>query len=296
MTGDDPRHLLTVDLEEWFVVESLRDRVSFDDWPSLPSTIVSTTELLLDLFATQGVTATFFILGWCAERFPALMREVVAAGHDIGCHSYAHRRVDQLTPEAFREDTVRAVDAIGQATGVRPVGYRAPTWSINNRTPWAFDILVELGFEYDSSLFPIKHDLYGVPNGPRRPFRMTTESGQRLEEIPASTVRWGGNNHPVGGGGYLRHAPYWYSRWAVRKLEQEGLPANVYLHPWEFDPNPPRLGGLSWLQRIRAYGSTDLLANKLSRLVSEFSFAPIAVWRAAQRRQPIGFERRSSAP
>jgi polysaccharide deacetylase family protein (PEP-CTERM system associated) len=284
------RNVLTVDLEEWFVVEVLAGRYTPDDWPKLPATVVRNTRRLLELFHRKDRRATFFVLGWCAEQYPQLMREIVDAGHEIACHSYYHVRVDSLTPEQFRHDTTRVLDAVVAATGVKPIGYRAPSWSLNPSTTWAFEILSELGFEYDSSIFPIKHDLYGVPGAPRNIFKMSLTGGKTLWEVPASTIRFLGQNLPVTGGGYLRHSPYWYSRAMIRKLNREGLPAIVYIHPWELDPDLPKIEGLSAMQRFRTYGSTSVLAMKLERLLGDFDFVSMSEYVMATTRRKIGFE------
>jgi polysaccharide deacetylase family protein (PEP-CTERM system associated) len=284
-------NLLTVDMEEWFSVEALAGLYSSDNWDSLTSTLERNCNRLLRLFDRKNVQATWFALGWCAERHPALLRGILDAGHEIACHSYSHRRVNSMTPDQFRLDTQRAIDAITGACGVRPIGYRAPSWSINNTVPWALQMLAELGFEYDSSIFPIKHDLYGMPTGPRRPFKMKFDNGKYLYEIPASTQRLLGQNLPLGGGGYLRHSPYWYSRAMIRRLNGQGQAAIVYIHPWEIDPNPPRVEGLSPVQRFRTYGSTDVLEQKLSRLLDDFRFTTMSDHIRLTARNRIGFER-----
>ena len=227
---------------------------------------------------------------------PDLMRRIAYYGHEIACHSYGHVQVSDLTPMQFRKDTTRAMEAITGATGITPIGYRAPSWSINDSVPWAFEVLAELGFEYDSSIFPIKHDLYGMPTGPRSLFRMQFENGRALYELPASTQRIFAQNLPLGGGGYLRHSPYWYSRWMIRRLNRQGQPVVVYIHPWEIDPEPPEIPGLSALQRFRMYGSTALLEQKLENLLSEFEFTTMVDYIRYVTRNPIGFERREDAP
>ncbi|MEW5796401.1 MAG: XrtA system polysaccharide deacetylase [Candidatus Zixiibacteriota bacterium] len=284
-------NLLTVDLEEWFVVEALADRFAPEDWVGLPSTLQRNVMRLLRLFARQDVQATWFVLGWCAERHPALINRIAEQGHEVACHSYSHRMIDRLSPDEFRLDTRRAINAITEATGIRPVGYRAPSWSMSDRVPWAFEILAELGFEYDSSIFPIKHDLYGMPDGPRHLFRMTFSNDRFLYELPATTIRRWGQNVPVGGGGYLRHSPYWYTRHMMRKVNDSGHPVMVYVHPWELDPDPPAMSGLSLSQRLRSYGSTGILEQKLDRLLSDFTFVPVIEYIRAVTRQRIGFER-----
>ena len=285
----DQLNLLTVDLEEWFVVEALTSRMEHDRWDDLPSTVEMNVRRLLNLFRRKQVRATWFVLGWVAERYPQLVQDVQSEGHEVACHSFYHRRIDTMQPEEFRADTQRAMRAIQAAIGRRPVGYRAPSWSINNKIPWAFSILAELGFEYDSSIFPIKHDIYGMPEGPREMFRMEFDNGLFLYEIPASTWRLFGKNLPIAGGGYLRHCPYWYSRRVIRKLNRAGRPAVVYIHPWEIDPEPPRVEGLSLLQRLRAYGSTDILAVKLEHLLDDFRFTTVTHYIRHTRQRRIGF-------
>ena len=285
-------NLLTVDLEEWFVVEALSEYYNSGQWDELSSTLERNCHQLLRLFDRKSVRATWFILGWCAERHPDLMRRIAYYGHEIACHSYRHQQVGRLSPEEFRADTLKAVEAITGATGIRPIGYRAPSWSLNDSVPWAFEMLAELGFEYDSSIFPIKHDLYGMPTGPRSLFRMQFNNGKFLYELPASTQRILGQNLPFGGGGYLRHSPYWYSRWMIRRLNRRGQPVVVYIHPWEIDPDPPQIPGLTPLQRIRMYGSTGLLEHKLDRLLTEFEFTTMVDYIRYATRNPIGFGRR----
>lgn len=282
-------NILTVDLEEWFVAEALASRLSRDEWDSLPSTVEKTTRLLLSLFAQKNVRGTFFILGWCAERYPQLMQEVVDQGHEIACHSYWHRRVDSLDADTFREDTKLAVDALMKSVAIKPKGYRAPSWSMNDSTPWAFKILAELGFEYDSSIFPIKHDIYGMPHGPRQIFRMQFDGGEVMHEVPASTIRVFGKNLPIGGGGFLRHSPYWYTKRQIKKLNASGQPVVVYIHPWEVDHDPPRISDLSAMQKFRSYGSTEHVIAKLARLLDDFEFTTMQDYLHEQRRGQIGF-------
>lgn len=282
-------NILTVDLEEWYVAEALATLLSRDEWASLPSTVEKNTRILLDLFDHKNVSATFFILGWCADQHPELMREISDRGHEIACHSYYHRRVSTLDAATFREDTVKAVAAITNASGVKPKGYRAPSWSMNDSTPWAFQTLSELGFEYDSSIFPIKHDIYGMPHGPRHMFRMQFDENKILYEIPASTFRLFGKNLPIGGGGFLRHSPYWYTRQQIRKLNKAGHPVIVYIHPWEVDNNPPRVHNLSAIQRFRSYGSTAHVVPKLARLLDDFEFSSMYTYIQQHKRKQIGF-------
>ena len=283
-------NILSVDLEEWFVVEALAGRYTFEQWPTLTSTVVKNSHRLLNLFQRYDVRATWFVLGYVAETYPALIREIADAGHEIACHSHRHVKVDLLDENSFRKDTSQALRAIEQAVGAKPKGYRAPSWSISHRTPWAYKVLAELGFLYDSSIFPIKHDLYGAPDSPRELFRMTFDTGQTLWEMPCTTYRFLGQNIPLAGGGYLRHSPYWYSRMMIRKLNARGEPAMIYVHPWELDPHPPRIEGLTALQRFRTYSSTAMLEIKLERLLSEFQFTTVVDHVLAYPRKRIGFE------
>ncbi len=283
-------NILTVDLEDWFVVENLKQNIDSNQWETLPSRIENNTHLLLKVFNRHNVRATFFTLGWIADRHPNLINEIAHLGHEIACHSYGHIRVDCLSPDSFRDDTRRALDAITRACGIMPIGYRAPSWSINSSIPWAFEILAELGFQYDSSIFPIKHDIYGEPTAPRNIFRMKLKSGRSIFEIPASTIQLFGRNIPVCGGGYLRHSPYWYTAKMIRKLNRNGSPGMVYMHPWEFDKDQPRTEGLSAFQKFRQYGSISTLGKKIEKLLSDFDFIPAGDYINSVKRKKIGFE------
>ena len=288
MTGF--RNIFTVDLEEWFVVEILSGRFSADDWRSLESTVIDNSLSLLDLLKKKKVKATWYTLGWVADEYPDLIQEIFQNGHEIACHSYYHRRVDRLDREGFRRDTQKAVDAIVKAIGDRPYGYRAPSWSISPTIPWAFETLGELGFLYDSSIFPIKHDLYGWPQGPRHIFKVELKQGGTLWEVPATTFRMFGQNMPVGGGGYFRHSPYWYSRRIIKRLNDQGHPAVFYVHPWEIDPSPPHLNHLSPLQKFRSYSSTSIMERKLGKLLDDFSFTTVADYLNLFKKRRIGFQ------
>ncbi len=286
-----PINLLSVDLEEWFVVEVFSGRYSEKQWDSLPSTVIINSRRLLELFRRKNVRATWFVLGWCAKKYPDLMREIVDNGHEIGCHSYTHKRVDSMSRESFKEDTEKAMEAITKAIGSPPRGYRAPSWSISASNSWAFETLANLGFEYDSSIFPIKHDLYGMPEGPRSMFKMAFDSGKYLWEIPSSTYRLLGRNIPVSGGGYLRHSPYWYSKLMIDRMNAKGDPVLIYVHPWEIDPDPPPVDNLSVMQKFRMSGSVKVFRHKMERLLSDFRFTNLADYIQKTSRRKIGFER-----
>jgi polysaccharide deacetylase family protein (PEP-CTERM system associated) len=253
--------VVSVDVEDYFHAESFSDIVERSKWDSYSSRVEANTQVLLELLAKLNVHGTFFVLGWVAERFPALVREIAAGGHELACHSYWHRLIYKLEPAEFREDTRRAKSIIEQVSGQPVRGYRAPTYSVIDRSVWALEILTELGFTYDSSIFPIRHDRYGMPDAPRSPFRFQTPSGP-MTEFPITTFRLAGHNMPVGGGGYLRLLPEFYTRLGLARVHSEGIPIVIYIHPWEIDPEQPRLAGrLS--SRLRHY-------TNLSRTLDRF--------------------------
>lgn len=266
------RNVLSVDVEDYFHVEAFSHIVGRADWDSYPSRVETNTRRLLDLMDEAGVKATCFILGWVAERKPHLVQEIVRRGHEPACHSYWHRLIFRLSPAEFREDTIRAKDCIEQAAGEPVYGYRAPTFSITEKSSWAPEILAELGFRFDSSIFPVKHDIYGVPHAPRAPFRLETPCGP-IAEYPMSTFRfWTAANLPVGGGGYLRIFPYWYTNAGVRRAWREGLPIITYVHPWEIDPEQPRIA-VHLRSRLRHYTNLAKTAGRLRKLLSIAPFS-----------------------
>jgi polysaccharide deacetylase family protein (PEP-CTERM system associated) len=266
--------LLSIDVEDYYHVEAFADRISRRDWSDFPSRVRSNTQRALRIFEEYRCRATFFVLGWVAERDPALVREIVDAGHEVACHGYSHRRVSTLTPTEFREDLRRARGVIEDAAGIRIFGYRAPSFSIGRSNSWALEILCEEGFLYDSSIFPIRHDLYGFPGSPRFPYRLRFGLNQTLVEIPMSTVRVGGMTYPTGGGGYLRLLPMPYTRWTIRHIhEKEHQPFVLYFHPWELDPEQPRIAG-SWKSRFRHYTGLGRMESRLRELLKRGHFQP----------------------
>jgi polysaccharide deacetylase family protein (PEP-CTERM system associated) len=266
------QHIMSVDVEDYFQVEAFSGSVTPQSWESWPSRVVANTRRVVDLFARHNAKATFFFVGWVAEQFPSLVRDVMAQGHEIGCHGYWHRPVYSMTPEQFREDTRRALDAIQQASGAEVLGYRAPTWSITNRSLWALDVLADLGFVYDSSIFPIRHDLYGIPDAPRTAYVHTCANGKTLREFPPATIRFGGMNWPAAGGGYLRIFPLRYTFWVLQQMEKQfGEPAVIYFHPWEIDPDQPRIDG-PLKSRLRHYTNIDLMEERLGALLNTWRF------------------------
>jgi len=274
-------NIISVDVEEYFHPSEVGRFAPMDQWDSLPSRVEEPTRRMLELFARHDTRGTFFILGWVAERYPHLIREIADAGHEIGCHSYAHRLVYDLTPEEFRDDTMRAIAAIEKACGVIPRAYRAPSYSITPRSMWAIEILVQCGFTYDSSIFPISHDRYGIPGFGSQARILRTPSGA-IVEVPIATVKLSGRRvAPEGGGAYLRLLPYRYSAAGIRRMNDvEEQPACVYLHPWEIDPEQPRLAQ-GWIARARTYGGLRGMERKLERLVTDFRFSTLGKVHAA---------------
>ena len=267
--------MLSVDVEDYFHVEAFADRIKYRQWPDFPSRVRANTHRVLELLGEYGCRATFFVLGWVAERDPKLIREIAEAGHEVACHSYSHRRVNLLTPADFREDLRRARAVIEEAAGVRILGYRAPTFSIGRDNLWALEILSEEGFLYDSSIFPIRHDLYGFPGFPRFPHRLQLQSARTMFEIPMTTTRVGGICCPAGGGGYLRLLPMQYTRWALRRVHRKDRrPFVVYFHPWELDPDQPRIAG-SWKSTFRHYVGLGVMEKRLRELLARGPFEPL---------------------
>ncbi len=266
-------NVLSFDVEEHFQVHAFEHDISRSTWDRQPSRVEANTRLVLRLLAEHHVTATFFILGWVAQRHPGLVEAIAAGGHEIATHGHAHELVYRLTPDEFARDLDESLHAIGRALGRDVVrGYRAPGFSITKDSLWALDELVRQGLAYDSSIFPLSaHDRYGIPGAQR--FAHTLDNG--LCEIPASTVRVARLNVPVAGGGYFRLYPLWATEGAIRRLNSEGQPAVVYLHPWEFDPGQPRVAGASARSRFRHYSNLGQTAARLRALLERFSFSSV---------------------
>jgi polysaccharide deacetylase family protein (PEP-CTERM system associated) len=265
---------LTFDIEEYFQVEAFKTFVGFDDWDGFPSRVTPQTDRLLDLLASRGVTATFFVLGWIAERHSALLQRIHECGHEVACHGQAHQVISAMTPDEVRADVRRAKQTIEDAIGAPIFGYRAPTFSVVRQTLWALEILAEEGFTYDSSIFPIHHDRYGIADAYRFPHQIQLNGGGSIVEFPLTTVAFAGQRLPFSGGGYFRLLPYAAIRAGLRHLNRrEKQPAIVYIHPWEIDPDQPRLP-VRGLNRFRHYVNLRAMAGKLERLLDDFSFGP----------------------
>lgn len=266
---------LTVDVEEHFQVSAFEGVIRREEWDSMPSRVEANTDRLLDLFDEIMVRATFFTLGWVARRHPALVRRIADRGHEVASHGDSHRLIYTQSPEEFRQETRDSRRVLQDASGQPVVGYRAASFSITRRNRWALDILAEAGFTYDSSVFPVVHDRYGVPGAPRFAHRLRTPGGSTLLEFPPSTVRLGRVVLAMAGGGYLRLYPAAATRWAIRRLNRrEGLPAMVYMHPWEVDPGQPRVAA-SWSRRFRHYVGLSGTMRKIRELATEHRFGPV---------------------
>jgi polysaccharide deacetylase family protein (PEP-CTERM system associated) len=274
-TSVSPRtHILSVDVEDYFMVEAFSATVDRKLWDRHESRVVASMHRVLDLFDQYDVRATFFFVGWVAHKFPELVRAVHSRGHELACHSYWHRTIYSLTPEEFKEDTIAAIHAIEDASGIQVRGYRAPSWSITKDSIWALDILAELGFTYDSSIYPIYHDLYGFPGAQRFPYKLTCSKNRLLQEFPPPTVQFLGQNLPGAGGGYLRILPLAYTRWFFEKFEKDYQESVVvYLHPWEIDPHQPRITG-TLKSQLRHYTNLDIMMTRLEFVLSRYAFQP----------------------
>lgn len=264
---------LTIDVEDYYHVSAFDSVIGYENWSSQESRIEDNVGQMLDILAQEGVRATFFVLGWVAEHFPDTILAIHRAGHEIATHGYAHQLIYEQSPQEFRADLRRSLDVIEGLIGERVLGYRAPSFSITEQSMWAVEILDAFDLRYDSSIFPTEplvHSRYGLPGSPNQPYRIRGD----LWEFPITTFRLLGRDLPVGGGGWLRHYPYPLTRWGLRRVNADGRPAVVYVHPWELDPGQPRLNGSRWSQFLH-YRNLDKTAQRLRALCRDFQFAPI---------------------
>ena len=265
------RNALSVDVEDWFQVGAFETVIDRKDWDSLECRVERNTDAVIALFDDAGIKGTFFTLGWVAERYPALMRRIVRAGHELASHGYGHDRVFTLTPQQFAADIERTRKLIEDMSGALVTGYRAPSFSIDQRTPWAHEILAEQGYTYSSSVAPVKHDHYGWAEAPRFAFRPV--AGSDFLEVPVTTAQLGPKRLAAGGGGFFRLLPYAFSRWAIRQVnDDEQRPAIIYFHPWEIDPDQPRVANAPIKSKLRHYTKLDVMAAKLKRLPKDFQW------------------------
>lgn len=273
--GKDVLNAFSVDVEDWFQVSDFEDQVSLEEWDRYESRVVGNTRRLLKLLNEFGVKGTFFVLTWNAERYPHLVEEIAAAGHEVATHGYAHRLVYEQGKDLYRRDLERSQEILTRILGHPVRGYRAPSFSVTAKSMWALDVMLECGIEYDSSIFPVKDSLYGVPGALRFPFVIHSQGARQLIEFPMTTARVGRRNLPLGGGAYLRLLPYQYMRWGMRRVNREGQSAIVYLHPWEIDPEQPRLRSRGKRGFSTHYVNLRAMEGKLRRLLSDFRFAPV---------------------
>jgi polysaccharide deacetylase family protein (PEP-CTERM system associated) len=266
------KNAFTVDVEDYFQVEGFAGAIDRSSWEGFRTRVGGSTATLLDMLARHKVHATFFVLGWVARKHPEIVRRIAASGHEVASHGMSHRLVYTQAPEEFRRET-RDAKALLEDLAQKPVvGYRAATYSITRRSLWALDVLCEEGFQYDSSIFPMRHDRYGIPDAEPRPHVLATPGGARLVEFPISVLRYWGAKVPVAGGGYFRLFPYRFTRWALRRLNRQQQEFVFYIHPWEVDPEQPRVEGASPLSRFRHYLNLDRCAERLGRLLGDFQF------------------------
>jgi polysaccharide deacetylase family protein (PEP-CTERM system associated) len=261
---------MTFDVEDYYHVEAFQSVIQRADWGSYEGRVYNSTLKILDILSRYGIKATFFILGWVAEHTPEVVKEIHAAGHEIGSHGYAHQIIYQQTQAEFADDVRRSLEIIEGITGEKVLGFRAPSFSVTKRSLWAIEILQSLGLAYDSSVFPIIHDLYGIPDAPRHPYQIA----QGFWEFPMTTIRMLGANLPVGGGAYLRVFPYWWTRWGIRRANSDGGPAVVYLHPWELDPGHPKIK-TSRINQLRHYINLEKTEDRLVALCRDFRFTSL---------------------
>ncbi len=265
----------TIDVEDYFQVEALSRAIPRESWPDMEYRCERNVHRLLALLDEKKVHGTFFILGWITERSPQLIREIAAAGHEIACHGMSHKLIYKQSREEFRGETRRSKQMLEDLIGEPVLGYRAASFSIVKSSLWALDELLDAGFRYDSSVFPVHHDNYGIPDASLEPYEITAPSGRKLVEFPMSVARWGAVRLPVSGGGYFRIFPYWLTRSSLRRInELEQRPFVFYLHPWEIDADQPRVKA-GWKSRLRHYTNLSRCEQRLRRLLTEFTFAPM---------------------
>lgn len=267
MQKGSPAHAMTCDVEDYFQVSAFNDHVRRSDWKNFECRIPRNIDLILNRFNDSGTKATFFTLGWVAQKYPEVVRRIADAGHEIASHGMQHKRVWQQSADEFREDAGSAKKLLEDVANVQVVGYRAASWSIDARTPWAHDVLAEIGYQYSSSIYPIKHDHFGMPDAPTSPYHA---AGANMLEVPASTWHAFGRNLPAAGGGYFRLYPLSLSCWLIQKISHANQPYVFYFHPWEIDPEQPRVSGLPFKSRFRHYINLHGFEAKLDAILDRF--------------------------
>lgn len=272
-----PIHALSIDVEDYFHVAALAKVVPTDKWDQQPSRVVANTDRLLDLFAEKNVKATFFVLGWVAERNPELVQRIAQQGHEVASHGYSHQLIYRQSQEVFKQESERSKKLLEDIIQQPVTGYRAASYSITEKSLWALDILAELGFTWDSSIFPIRHDNYGIPSSPRAPYEIVTRSGKLIREFPLTTAKLAGLQIPAAGGGYFRQFPYPLFKHLFATASKQGQgPQMFYLHPWEIDPQQPRFNNASWFSRFRHYTNLHKCEARLAKMLDDFNFATVS--------------------
>ena len=292
-----PVNFMSIDVEDYFHVSAFEDISAPDTWGRRESRVARNTEKVLELLADAGVRGTFFTLGWVAEHHPGVVRAIAAQGHEVACHGYWHQRMDRVSREDFRQELLRCKGLLEDQSGQAILGFRAPSYSVSPATLWMFDELLAAGFRYDSSVFPIAHDFYGLSDWPDSPFWVQRQKDgcwapgnpvslgaplavsateDRLLEVPIATLQLGGRRWPIAGGGYFRLYPYALTRWGLQQLNGAGTPFVFYLHPWEFDPEQPRMVGARLKSRFRHYLNLNRTAPRFRQLTRDFAFQPLA--------------------
>lgn len=269
------RNALTIDVEDYFQVEAFATVIDKQKWQQYPVRVDKNTFLLLDLLDEKDIKATFFVLGWVGKRSPSLIKEIAERGHEIASHGLSHKLVYTQTRKEFRSETRESKKILEDLAQQAVIGYRAATYSITKDSLWALDIIEEEGFRYDSSIFPVRHDKYGIPNAKKTPHAYKTAHGRSLIEYPLSVLSLGPLNVPISGGGYFRLFPYRFTKWALRRINQNGEPFVFYLHPWEIDPEQPRIPNAKTLSKLRHYLNLDKCLARLLKLTDDFAFSPM---------------------
>jgi polysaccharide deacetylase family protein (PEP-CTERM system associated) len=274
MNSTPIRNALTIDVEDYFHVSAFASHVAREDWDRLPCRVERNVDAILAMLDQHKTHATFFMLGWVAERYPGLVRRIVEQGHELASHGYAHQRATEQSRNEFRQDVTRSKALLEDIAGVSVHGYRAPSFSIGYSNPWAVECLSEVGYRYSSSVYPIRHDHYGMPDAPR--FAFLPDGGRGLLELPVTTVRLFNQNLPAGGGGYFRLLPYSASRWCLKRVNTvDRQPCIFYFHPWEIDPGQPRFRGVGARTKFRHYLNLHRTEGRLRQLLADFAWDPI---------------------
>ena len=277
MKNPSVTHAMTVDVEDYYHVAAFNKAINPNDWEQWPSRVEANTHKLLQLFADANIKITFFILGWVAERYPQVVKTIREQGHEIASHGYSHQLIYKQDPKVFRDETAKSKQILEDLGQAPVIGYRAASYSITRKSLWALDTLAELGFTWDSSIFPTRHDNYGIPGSPEEPYRITTTSGAILTEFPLTTAKVMGQSIPAAGGGYFRQYPYALSRWLFERASlNQTKPQIFYLHPWEIDPDQPRVPNASWFSNFRHYTNLKRCLPRLERMIGDFQFGTIS--------------------